>query len=90
MVECKKICKEFKVKQNPVVIEIVMSRHWLNFWCLNRTSFCSDMLSFCHDKVGAKIDKHEKVFRDIFSMTQQTANLGLIKHIATRFLYVAT
>ena len=68
MVESKKLSKECEEKQNSIAIEIVMSRHRLNFWCYNRTGFCRDRISFCCDKVGVKIDKQEKVCRDIFSI----------------------
>ena len=68
MDESKKLSKECEEKQNSIATKIVMSRHWLNFWCYNRIGFCHDMISFYCDKVGAKIDKQEKVCHDIFSL----------------------
>ena len=62
--------KKFEIELNSVVTEKVMSQHWLNFVAtlvipvktkknikphLSGRNFCINMLSFCRDKVGAKM-----------------------------------
>ena len=76
MVESMKMCKIFDVEQNSIVTEKVMSRHWLNFEAtlvipvainknikphISGRDFCRDMLSFCCNKVGAKMGHTRRI-----------------------------